>query len=112
MKFTPHRWLLALVLLLAVPAMAAAQYAEALAGIVTDATGGVLPGVTLTATPEASGNAFTAVTDERGSYRVAVPRTGSYRITAELPGFTTVTNRAEILVGQQVTVNMTMSVST
>ena len=112
MKSSRHEWLLALVLLLAVPTIAAAQYAEAITGIVSDATGGVLPGVTITATHESSGNVFTGVTDERGSYRLPVPRTGVYRVAAELTGFATVANRVEILVGQQVTVNMTMSVST
>jgi hypothetical protein len=35
-------------------------------GTVTDSTGGVLPGVTVTATNVESGNTFVAVTDERG----------------------------------------------
>ena len=35
-----------------------------LSGTVTDTTGGVLPGVTLTAVHEASGNTFEGVTDE------------------------------------------------
>ena len=36
----------------------------------TDSTGGVLPGVTVTAVHEATGNRFVAVTDERGIYRI------------------------------------------
>ena len=75
--------------LLALPLLAYAQDAT-LSGTVKDNTGGVLPGVTVTATNEASGNTFTSVTDERGIYRIPV-RAGVYKITAELAGFTTVT---------------------
>ena len=67
-------------LALAVPA--AAQNASGIAGVVRDASGGVLPGVTVTAANEATGNTFTGVTDERGDYRIPV-RVGTYKITAE-----------------------------
>ena len=72
---------------LILPAMASAQEAT-LTGTVTDSTGAVLPGVTVTATNEATGNTFTGVTDGSGIYRVSV-RVGAYRITAELQGFGT-----------------------
>jgi len=81
-------------------------------GTVTDSTGAVLPGVTITAVHEASGNTFEAVTGDRGTFRVAA-RAGVFRITAVLPGFSTVTRTAlELLVGQQVTVNVQMTIST
>src|SRR2546428_7495981 len=50
-------------------------------GTLTDPTGAVLPGVTVTATHTEAGNTFEAVTDERGGYRLLV-RVGNYRITA------------------------------
>src|SRR5438093_2735067 len=50
-------------------------------GTVTDPSGAVIPGVTMTATHTESGNKFEAVTDERGGYRLLV-RVGNYRITA------------------------------
>ena len=56
---------------MALPQMAFAQEAV-LSGTVTDSSGGVLPGVTVTAMHTASGNSFLAVTDERGGYRVPV----------------------------------------
>ena len=60
----------------------------------------MLPGVTVIAVNEATGNRFEAVTDERGIYRIPA-RVGAYRITAELPGFTTVTRTGvQLLVGQ------------
>ena len=93
--------------LLAMPATAFAQEAV-LSGTVTDSTGGVLPGVTISAVHLATGNKFAAVTDERGVYRIAA-RAGVYRLTAELPGFRAVTRDGlELLVGQVMTVNLPM----
>src|SRR2546425_11113263 len=80
-------------------------------GTVTDPSGAVIPGVTVTATHPESGNKFEAVTDERGGYRLLV-RVGNYRITAELPGFGTVNRNIEVLVGQTVVVNIEMMPST
>ena len=81
--------LFALALVLVLPLPAFAQEAV-LTGTITDTTGAVLPGVTVTATNHATGNVFTAVTDETGRYRVAA-RVGTYRLSVELAGFTTVT---------------------
>jgi hypothetical protein len=81
-----------------------------LAGTITDSSGGVLPGVTITAVHTASGNNFVAVTDERGGYRLPI-RIGDYRITAELPGFGTATRALAVQVGQTAVVNLQMSVS-
>ena len=102
------RRLLAIGAMLALPVTGFAQEAT-LSGSVTDSTGGVLPGVTLSAVHEASGNTFEGVTDERGTYRIAA-RAGVYRITANLAGFSTVTRSGlELLVGQQAVVNLQMS---
>jgi len=80
-----------------------------LSGTVTDATGAVLPGVTVRAIHEASGNSFEAVTDPRGAYRIPV-RIGVYKVTAELSSFKPVTREGvELLVGQTATINMQMS---
>jgi hypothetical protein len=80
-------------------------------GIVSDSSGGVVPGVSLTATHIESGNTFVAVTDERGSFRLPV-RVGNYRVTAELPGFTTVSRSVQMLVGQTAVVNIQMMPAT
>src|SRR5262245_49425141 len=97
--------------LFALPAVVHAQEAV-IAGAVSDSTGAVLPGVTVTALLEATGNRFEVVTDELGRYRIPV-RVGGYTITAELQGFTTVTRPGvQLLVGQTVTVNVQMSPST
>jgi len=94
--------------ILALPASVYAQEAV-LSGTLTDTSGGVLPGVTVTATNEATGNTFMAVTDEGGRYRVSV-RTGTYRIVCELSGFRTATQAGvQVLVGQTVTVSLQMA---
>ena len=83
-----------------------------LTGTISDSTGGVLPGVTVTAVHEVTGNRFVAVTDERGTFRIAT-RVGVNVITAELAGFTTVTRTGvQLLVGQTVAVNLQMAPST
>src|SRR5215510_6370744 len=104
-RSAPRLLLIALVLIQ--PALAFAQEAV-LSGTITDSTGGVLPGVTITALHEATGNKFVGVSDERGIYRVPA-RVGTYQITAELPGFTTVTRASlELLVGQTAVLNLQM----
>jgi hypothetical protein len=93
------------------PALGHAQEAV-LTGTVTDSTGGVLPGVTVTAVHEATGNRFEAITDATGNYRLPV-RVGTHAITAELQGFTTVSRPGvQLLVGQTAAVNLQMSPST
>ena len=72
-------------------AVAAGQGAAAPAGIVgqvTDGTGAVLPGVTVTATsPALQSPSIVTVTDERGEYRLTPLPIGIYAVTYELPGF-------------------------
>ena len=95
---------------LAWPGTGHAQEAT-LGGTVVDSTGAVLPGVTVVALHEATGNVFQSVTDARGAFRMPV-RTGSYRITVELPGFTTITRTGvQLLVGQAVALNLEMAPS-
>jgi hypothetical protein len=59
-------------------------------GQVTDASGAVLPGVTVTLTsPALQVPEMTAVTDERGEYRLTTLPIGTYTATYELNGFQT-----------------------
>src|SRR5436190_22916644 len=97
--------------ILLLPVAAWAQDAV-LTGTVTDSTGGVLPGVTVTATNQATGNKFVGVTDERGIYRMPV-RVGTYQVIAELQGFSTaMRNGVDMLVGQTASLNMQLGPST
>src|SRR6188474_3165707 len=105
MKSRMVRSLIFVCTILTLPAAAYAQDAV-LNGIVTDTTGAVLPGVTVQAQHEATGNTFEALTDARGSYRMPV-RIGTYKITTLLQGFNTATRLGvELLVGQTIAINL------
>ena len=105
------RRVLAIGVILLLPVAAFAQEAV-LTGTITDSTGAVLPGVTVTASNEATGNTFVGVTDERGIYRIPV-RIGNYRVTSELQGFSTaMRSDVQLLVGQTATLNLQMAPST
>ena len=82
------RTLAALLLALA-PAAAAAQEGK-IEGLVTDATGLVLPGVTVEARgADGDGPARAGVTDGRGRFAIPLPP-GTYAVTFTLAGFETV----------------------
>jgi hypothetical protein len=102
-----QRRLLLIAILLLVPALAFAQDATVI-GTVTDSTGGVLPGVTVTAVHAATGNTFETITDERGNFRIPA-RTGAYRISAQLQGFTPAVKTTDLLVGSEVRVNLQLA---
>ncbi len=87
------------------PGVSQAQEATVI-GTVTDDSGGVMPGVVVTAIHEASGNRFEAITESGGGFRLPV-RVGTYRVTATLEGFATLTRTGiEMLVGQQATIDL------
>jgi hypothetical protein len=98
---------IAIVLAIAAPRPAHAQEAS-LTGTIADTTGGVLPGVTVTAVHAGTGNTFVGVTDEAGAFRLPV-RVGDYRVSAELSGFNTVARTLSLLVGQTAVMNLQMS---
>jgi hypothetical protein len=58
-------------------------------GTVTDGSGGVLPGVTVTVTSIDTGAERVVITSESGLYRAPLLPLGSYRVVAELQGFKT-----------------------
>src|SRR5438094_3719847 len=75
--------------LLVLPVTAFAQ--AAITGVVKDASGGVLPGVTVeAASPVLIEKVRSVVTDGSGQYRIVDLRPGTYTVTFSLPGFSTV----------------------
>src|SRR5438477_13010145 len=78
--------------LLVFAAIAGAQESTAtIGGVVKDASGAVLPGVTVeAASPELIEKVRTVVTDGTGQYRIISLRPGPYSVTFTLTGFSTV----------------------
>ena len=56
-------------------------------GVIQDADGGVLPGVTVTLSNEDTGGSRTAVANAVGEYNFATVQPGTYTLRAELSGF-------------------------
>ena len=86
---SPLKVALLVVAYLVLPRIAVAQ--SAIAGVVRDATGAVLPGVTVeVASPALIEKVKSTVTDPAGQYRVVDLRPGTYSVTFALSGFATV----------------------
>ena len=93
-----------------VPTVASAQ--AALAGVVQDTSGAVLPGVTVeAASPVLIEKVRTTVTDGNGRYQIPDLRPGAYTVTFTLTGFATVRREGVELSGTAVvTINADMRV--
>jgi len=89
------------------------QNTAELRGTVTDSTGGVLPGVSVTLINKGSGQERSQLTDSSGSYVFAALSNGEYALKAELIGFRTQIREGIILqVGQHVNLDLSLSVGT
>ena len=99
-------------LALAAPAFAQSQAANgAIEGTVTDSSGAVLPGVTVTVTNLDTGLERSIVTNEKGLYRAPLLPLGNYRVVAELQGFKKYEQSGvRVSVGQAAVVNVAMGV--
>lgn len=95
------------------PALAQIGQTAMLTGSVTDASGAVLPGATVTVASDALiGGTRTAVTDDNGTYRFPALPPGTYRVTAELSGFEPFTQEGvRLLLGQTITVDPKLQIS-
>jgi hypothetical protein len=104
--------IVAVLVLLASTALA--QVNSSIAGMVRDESGGVLPGVTVeAASPALIEKVRSVATDERGRYRFADLRPGTYRVTFTLPGFgTVVRDGVELQSNFTATVNADLKVGT
>jgi hypothetical protein len=100
-----------LVALLLTSGVAWAQATAELAGRVTDESGGVLPGVTVTATQTDTGFTRTAVTDGTGAWVMPNVPTGPYKLEISLQGFRTYQQTGIVLqVGATPTINASLGV--
>ncbi len=80
-------------------------------GVVSDASGAVLPGVQLAVRNAETGAQRSMNSDERGRYVAAELAPGAYEVTATMTGFETLTRRGiTLVVGQDAVINLTMNV--
>src|ERR1700694_1822883 len=81
-------------------------------GKVADSSGGVLPGVTVTAASPSLMGVQTSVTDTGGNYRFPALPPGTYTVTFELPGFNTLKRtNIQIAMGFTAAVNVELAVA-
>jgi hypothetical protein len=81
-------------------------------GKVADSSGGVLPGVTVSATSPSSMGVQSSVTDAGGNYRFPALPPGTYTITFELAGFNTLKREnIQISMGFSAAVNVELAVA-
>src|SRR5580765_3551975 len=79
----------------------------AIAGVARDASGAVLPGVTVeAASPALIERVRVVVTDDQGQYKIVDLRPGIYTVTFSLPGFSSVKHE-----GIELTTGFTASVA-
>src|SRR3954463_6861766 len=106
------RWrvVLGLFVFTLLPAIASAQ--SAIAGVVKDTSGAVMPGVTVeAASPALIERTRSVVTDGQGLYKIVDLRPGVYDVTFTLPGFNTVKRDAlELPTNFTATVNVELRV--
>ena len=101
--------LLAVSLAYAIPAFAQIQ-GGSISGTIKDEQGGVLPGVTVTAQGLDATQTFT--TEATGEFRFLNLAPGPYKLTATLPGFTTVVRENVIVaVGRAVDPPLTLKIA-
>src|SRR5262249_7298265 len=104
--------LLAFLAAAAAPAFAQSQTGE-IFGKVTDSTGAVLPGVTVTVTGPVLLQPLTAVTSETGTYQFPRLEIGTYTVKFDLAGFKTVVREdVRVTVGFSAQINAQLGVST
>lgn len=103
-----RRTLVILALAVLVGPAAHAQGTASVAGVVRDANGAPLPGVTIVATPVAGGERRSTVAGDDGSYALEGLAPGAYRLTASLPGFQSAELGLELAAGGSVSRDFTL----
>jgi hypothetical protein len=112
LRAPPLAILLALILGFSLPAAAQGTNAT-ITGTITDAQGGVLPGVTVTIRNVDTGVARNTVTEADGRYRVGALPSGRYAIKAELQGFQTAeVPGVTLTIGQELRQDLSMMLGT
>jgi outer membrane receptor protein involved in Fe transport len=94
------------------PLVASAQTETGrITGVITDQTGGVLPGVTVTITQTATGTIRSAVTDATGRFAATNLQPGPYQVKLELTGFNTQLANVVVTVGSATVVDSSLQIA-
>ena len=113
MKLVQTLCIIAVLILLFAGVLPAQEFTGNINGRISDASGALLPGVTVTLKSPAVQGARNAVTDETGNYRFILLPPGTYSVTYELPGFKTLVREGVIVqVGVTTTLNINLEVAT
>src|SRR5712691_2301988 len=91
--------------------LAAQAVTGTIIGVITDSSGAVMPGASVTLTNTGTGLTRIVVTDSNGEYTVPSLPTGKYTVKAELSGFKTVTMPdVDLGVDQRMRINMRLEI--
>ena len=101
---------LALAMFVCAAAADAQDFRGAITGRITDAQGGRLPGVTITATNIATNVPSSTTTDTAGDYMIAYLVGGTYRVTVELQGFKKIVREVEVRIGDRLSLDLSLEV--
>jgi hypothetical protein len=100
----------ALFLVCALPAFTQTLTTGDVGGSVTDATGAIVPNVTVTLKSTETNSVRTAVTNSAGQYRFSLLNPGEYSLFAATTGLKSGTTKMYVLVGQNLEVNLSLAV--
>jgi hypothetical protein len=101
-------WITAVVMMLATLSFGQADQGR-IAGSVKDASGAVVPGVTVTIKNDRTGEERSALSGDAGAYVLPALRPSVYTLTATLPGFAPAESKGvELTVGQRLNIDFTL----
>ena len=105
--------LIALVLILFADVSAAAEQSTGgmIQGNIQDASGGVLPGVVVTASHGQTGRSRVVASDRRGDYEISGLDAGEYDVTALLAGFRSLPTTLTVAEGQTATLDLVLTIA-
>ena len=117
-SLTRNRWRLigitiptAAIWWLTASAVFAQSFGASVGGVVSDATGAVLPGVTVTVTHVSNGRTVAMTTEEHGDYRAVALQPGDYQFVVERSGFMPASRLVTLLVGANPVLDFTLRIA-
>jgi outer membrane receptor protein involved in Fe transport len=100
---------LALFIISAGSAFGQATASGTIQGTVFDQTQAVIPGAAVVVTSKSTGETRTTLTNESGNYRFDLLAAGAYTVKVSQQGFGGIVQNVELLIGQTVTANATLT---